>query len=111
MRLRQVIYRHFDAEDNLLYVGQSLRPMVRLETHRSASDWYYDIAKVTLDWLEPGVSASEVEQAAIRSEMPKYNSPLRQKGRPLDPSAEEIVLNPNHPGALLAHEPPLDLED
>jgi hypothetical protein len=34
------LYRHYDAEGNLLYVGISLNSVVRLTQHRQASGWF-----------------------------------------------------------------------
>lgn len=90
------IYRHYAADGELLYVGASLKPIQRLETHKAMSPWFYEIATVTIEWLEVGVDAHAAERKAIHDEAPKYNKAYQKKGTPLDPSVDEIVLTAAH---------------
>jgi len=44
------LYRHFDAQGNLLYVGISRNAAARLRGHKIAS-WYDDISSITIEHL------------------------------------------------------------
>jgi predicted GIY-YIG superfamily endonuclease len=76
---RTALYRHFDEDGALLYVGVSLSALARLGQHQANAHWFGCIANVTIQWFETRSEAMEAELAAIRSERPKYNI----AGRPL----------------------------
>jgi hypothetical protein len=67
------LYRHFDKNGQLLYVGVSLSTVVRLSQHREYSKWYDQIANVTIQNYNTREEALEAETQAIKNENPKYN--------------------------------------
>lgn len=67
------LYRHFDAEGNLLYVGTSLSAVYRLAQHRSRTPWYSAIARVTIQNCESLSAARAAECRAIVAERPRHN--------------------------------------
>jgi excisionase family DNA binding protein len=67
------LYRHFDADGALLYVGVSLSAIARLCQHRAESGWFGRITTVTLQWFPNRSQALAAETAAIRSEHPLHN--------------------------------------
>jgi len=68
------LYRHFDAEGNLLYVGISLSAVARLEEHKAQSkEWFNSIAKVTIERFPTRKLALKAELRAINEENPRYN--------------------------------------
>ncbi|MDC0644025.1 hypothetical protein OAP32_00445 [Crocinitomicaceae bacterium] len=68
------LYRHFDRNGVLLYIGISMSAMARMCQHNHASYmWTDDIATMTIDWLESREQALEAEKAAIIAEKPMYN--------------------------------------
>jgi hypothetical protein len=69
---RTQLYRHFDADDRLLYVGISISAVIRLYEHRSSS-WFYKIAKITIETFDTRQRAVEAERRAIVEERPSYN--------------------------------------
>lgn len=69
---RTALYRHFDAEGQLLYVGISNNPIYRLHQHQAA-DWFFDIANVKIEWLGSFEDALIAEAEAIAAERPKHN--------------------------------------
>ena len=73
------LYRHFDGEGALLYVGISLNAIVRLSQHKMQSHWFDKIANVTIESFETRDAALEAETRAIQEESPKYNI---QKAQP-----------------------------
>lgn len=67
------LYRHYDADGVLLYVGISIGAMRRLIEHLNGSDWSGDIAHVRIETHPTLQAALEAEQIAIQNERPKYN--------------------------------------
>lgn len=67
------LYRHFNAEGELLYVGISMSALIRLAGHKYESHWYDQIAMITIENYDTISEAKEAEKVAIRSENPKYN--------------------------------------
>lgn len=67
------VYRHFDSEGTLLYVGWSLNSLRRLADHMKKSYWRHEIATVTIQRFETPSLAMAAEAAAIRDERPIYN--------------------------------------
>jgi DNA-binding XRE family transcriptional regulator len=73
MTRRTAIYRHFDADGVLLYVGQSVSPSRRLYEHVRASGWAKDTASISIQWFDSKEEAAEAERVAIRDEGPEFN--------------------------------------
>jgi hypothetical protein len=75
MRLvqRTSLYRHYDADGRLLYVGISVSHLLRMVGHRKASDWYWDIKRVEVEHFPCHASAAMAEITAIRTEQPLWN--------------------------------------
>lgn len=67
------LYRHFDAQDRLLYVGISLNQQLRLEQHMRGSKWAADIVKVLVELYPNRAEAKQAETAAIQTENPVWN--------------------------------------
>jgi hypothetical protein len=72
------LYRHFDKDVNLLYVGIAYNPLIRLDGHRRQSSWFHDIASIRVEWYPSRKIAEMYEDEAIKSEDPIYNI----KGKP-----------------------------
>lgn len=67
------LYRHFDKEGILLYVGISYNTLTRLNQHKRTAHWFKDIVNVTIEQFETRKEVEEAELIAIRTEKPKYN--------------------------------------
>jgi hypothetical protein len=67
------LYRHFDADGLLLYVGISLSPTYRLSQHGDASPWFQQIKTVDIEWFPSRVAALDAERLAIQREGPVHN--------------------------------------
>ena len=97
------LYRFFDKDDRLLYVGISLDPGARWKTHAREKEWWSDVARVSIEEHPTRKSVLDAESAAIRSECPLRNiagnpSPVerqRQSPRlePIDPEADELLAS------------------
>ena len=86
------VYRHFDAEGELLYIGRSHNPVARLDAHMARSPWAKQITSVTLDWFDSDDEAKAAEREAIAAECPPCNrSRIR---RPKRLSEEQMGRHP-----------------
>src|SRR5688572_7566222 len=68
------LYRFYDRDDRLLYVGISLSAAKRASEHRAEKAWWSDVARMEVEHLDVSRSEAEaIEKEAIRSEAPLYN--------------------------------------
>lgn len=74
------LYRHFDRAGVLLYVGQSVSALTRTSTHRSQSDWFRDVATITIQRFQSRPELDAAEIAAIKTERPIHNKKHRARG-------------------------------
>lgn len=70
---RTTLYRHYDKDGVLLYVGISLCQAMRLNQHSYDAEWFADIANVTLEQFPTRQEAEQAEIKAIQSEKPLHN--------------------------------------
>lgn len=82
------VYRHFDKQGNLLYVGCSLSAVHRLSQHSQVSPWFTEIAKIDVEKFNSRDAALAAERQAIQTEKPKYNKRLTKPPVPPRPAAE-----------------------
>ncbi len=82
------LYRHFDEEDNLLYVGVSLSALHRLGQHRHHSQWFETIKKVTIETFPTREEALEAERRSIRVEKPLHN--VRHQVKEIRPRSSRV---------------------
>lgn len=68
-----ILYRHFDAEGNLLYVGVSLSSLSRLRAHSHRSSWFRRVARIDLEHFDTRAQALAAESRAIANESPRHN--------------------------------------
>ena len=67
------LYRHFDCEGNLLYVGVSQSALHRLKKHRHLSPWFSHIARVEMTVYKTREDVLIAERLAIQREKPRHN--------------------------------------
>jgi len=67
------VYRHFDKNDVLLYVGVTANILNRTACHSSATQWFKDISRIDIKHFEKESDAHAAERKAIRTENPKHN--------------------------------------
>jgi len=67
------LYRHYDKDDNLLYVGISLSAYARLSQHKLHSEWAKESAKMTIENFNNRNDALRAEKNAIEIEKPRFN--------------------------------------
>lgn len=67
------LYRMFDAQGRLLYVGISARAAMRWEQHRGEKQWWSEVARIEVEHHEDRLAALTAETTAIRRERPRFN--------------------------------------
>lgn len=72
------LYRHYDNNWKLLYVGISLNALGRLHRHSRFSPWFDRIASVTVERFNTREEAMEAEYKAVNDENPECNIALRE---------------------------------
>lgn len=70
---RTALYRHFDSDGRLLYVGISNDTLRRLCQHKERSHWFEQIARVDIEFFDSRHAALAAESAAIANESPAFN--------------------------------------
>lgn len=71
--MKTKLYRHFDKEGRLLYVGISQSAIVRLAQHKQTASWFDEVTTVTIENFETRELALAAEEQAIKAERPLYN--------------------------------------
>lgn len=69
----QYLYRAYDSQKNLLYVGISGKWHERLHAHEKTSEWIEQADWVKIERYSDRDSVEAAEKLAIRSEKPKFN--------------------------------------
>lgn len=67
------VYRVYDAEGALLYIGMSLNALSRLYSHSLDKPWWSEVARVEVSHFSSRSDASRAERRAIESEAPRHN--------------------------------------
>lgn len=73
MAIHFVLYRYFDADENLLYIGMTKDFRIRNSAHSCRSVWFPLCAKVTIQFYDDPQILLKAEAEAIRLEKPIYN--------------------------------------
>lgn len=71
------VYRYYDADDALLYVGQTGNPARRHSSHRSNAAWFDLVARRELRGPVTKAWALMEEFVALGVESPRYNAQAR----------------------------------
>lgn len=73
MSERTAVYRLYDADKALLYIGMSDDPDRRFAEHEADKSWWPLVADRAIEWHDSRKAASVAEFAAIRSERTVHN--------------------------------------
>lgn len=90
------LYRFYDKDNRLLYVGMSLHAAKRASQHRRDKPWWNDVARMDVDHHD--ITEHELrrlESEAIYNDSPPHNG---KRGRPPEGERVEFRL----PAELLA---------
>ncbi|MFJ4473262.1 GIY-YIG nuclease family protein [Streptomyces sp. NPDC089424] len=67
------VYRFYNAEDVLLYIGICDEPLKRWYNHAVDKPWWPDVARFGVTWFPSRDEALEAERKAILEEKPLHN--------------------------------------
>lgn len=67
------LYRHYDKNGVILYIGITNNHLIRLITHSKDAPWFYEIATVKIEHYQTREQAAAKEKEAIIKELPLYN--------------------------------------
>lgn len=70
---RTALYRLYDADGDLLYIGIGFNPVARYREHRKTKRWWPQVARREVTWYETRTAADMAEREAILAEDPRYN--------------------------------------
>lgn len=70
---RTSVYRIFDEDGYLLYVGVAVEPFTRLDTHYRKKPWWHLVHHVDIEWFATRQDAMDEELRVIRTNIPVYN--------------------------------------
>jgi excinuclease UvrABC nuclease subunit len=70
---RTALYRLYDAEDRLIYVGITSNPKARWAAHSRDKHWWPEVARKSVEWFETRKSAGRIEKIEVEEERPLYN--------------------------------------
>lgn len=73
------VYRYFDIDQRLLYVGVARDPIHRYRQHRSKAEWISQATACVIEWHPNRDTALDVEQHAIQTESPLHNGRMGRK--------------------------------
>jgi hypothetical protein len=72
------VYRFFNTDGDLLYIGQTIDLGVRVRGHESRISWFDEIASATIQHVDSHAEAVAMERDAIERECPRYNLNLQR---------------------------------
>jgi predicted GIY-YIG superfamily endonuclease len=87
------LYRHYDSDGVLLYIGISLSFMVRLASHRHHKHWFNAIAMTKYENFATRREAAKAEKLAIKSEKPLHN--IAHNNMPVRPRKKDFYIAPD----------------
>lgn len=67
------VYRCYDDQGHLLYVGMSVDPVKRIASHRRYAVWLPRMARWTTEWFPDRATARAEELRAMREESSAHN--------------------------------------
>ncbi|MFC7795718.1 helix-turn-helix domain-containing protein [Streptomyces cinereoruber] len=74
---RTAVYRLYDSEEHLLYVGITMALKQRFADHRRQKFWWHLVKRRDVRWYDDRAAAEAVEAETIRTENPKYDGTNR----------------------------------
>lgn len=77
---RTALYRFFDSDGTLLYVGITDNTKERFYQHSTTKPWWSSVASQRIEWLDTREEALAAERVAIRGERPIWNIKLSLNG-------------------------------
>lgn len=80
---RTALYRLFDGQDRLLYIGIASNPERRWAEHKNDKTWWPQVKRRTVEWHPSRLVAMTAEARAIKSEQPAHNIVIPDPADPM----------------------------
>lgn len=94
----QQLYRLYDAEGQLLYVGISYSAIARFAQHKADKPWIADVARVDIETHSVSrAEIAEIERLAILAERPLHNVVHNSPTSNPTTKAEHVSDDPSRP--------------
>lgn len=87
------LYKHFDANGLLLYVGITNNPRTRHLGHKRDSEWFYLSRRFVCFKRETKAECEHEEMLAIQNEKPLYNIQYKNNNKDIDIASVQIKMN------------------
>ncbi|MEV8474858.1 GntR family transcriptional regulator [Streptomyces sp. NPDC051173] len=84
------LYRLYDVDDRLLYVGITNDVTKRWLDHQCTKQWWALVVRKTVEWFDARVDAECAEIEAIKGERPRYNRAHNLRGEVAQEFLEEL---------------------
>lgn len=68
-----ILYRFYDNQDNLLYIGITNSPQARWNNHRNDKSWFKHVVRSTMEHFATRAELEAAEIQAIQTEKPRHN--------------------------------------
>lgn len=99
------LYRFFDADEQLLYIGITWDIASRFRRHAADKPWWSDVRRIAVEEHPGRAAVLAAETAAIKAEKPRYNvETVRAVVEPI-PTSLLVELVVHHPerGGFIDH--------
>ncbi len=93
---RTALYRHFDADGVLLYVGITDCLSQRDRQHAASSGWHAKVVRTETQWCLSREHAADLERVAVKHEKPLHNVQLSELPRPVVSITPQAMLKAAH---------------
>lgn len=107
--LPHTVYRIYDRESRLLYVGMALYVHIRLATHRNSQPWFDMVARVETEQHPDRDAAAVAEASAIRDESPIFNVLGKRSRRGEGIRSVVVPADPWYRALVVAHDHGVDI--
>ena len=95
---RPYVYRAYNADGDLLYIGSTICLEMRLTHHAGHTRWWFQAKRWTFERHATEADARAAELAAIGSEMPRWNIRGRSPFHPDGAANSYVDILAHHPG-------------
>lgn len=89
--MKYIVYRFYDANLVLLYVGYSQNPKGRFDAHMYSTKWSSEIKSVFIEIFDDQKSALSHEITSIEQLIPKYNKVHNHQSEEVDLDMENLT--------------------
>ena len=83
------LYRMFDSDDNLIYIGLTNNPPGRFKQHSQDKSWWDSVKYIAVEQFSSRDELIAAERTAIETERPIHNVTFNRR---IGPSSDQFAL-------------------